>query len=154
MDADEIHGELDGHSFYLVGDEFEVGIGGRGWEITLDQPPSAKPVVRVTDRRLKSVPVQDDAFRLRAIQLLEIRARRMHAEVASDWPRRSTMPDKDGNVQHPLGRGIANEWHCLHCDAVIAGPKLAANLWHCPECGATPIDIFSEPFFLGEKQAS
>lgn len=149
MEADDINGILDGHPFYLVGDEFSVAIGSQGWEIILDQPPSAKPAVRRLGGRVKSVTALDPAFLERAIQLLKIRARRMHAEVASHWHRRSTMPDQKGRALHPLARGLAAEWHCLHCDGVHDGRTMAGNLWHCTDCGATPIDIFSEPFWTG-----
>lgn len=154
MDADEIEGILDGHEFYLAGDNFEVGFGSQGWEIIMDQPPSAKPELRRLRHPIRSVASLDPTFVERATILLKIRAQRMHAEVVADWPISSTMPDKDGNVEHPLGNGTGSEWHCLHCDAAIAGPRLAANLWHCPECGASPIDIFREPFWREEKQAS
>ncbi|MBZ7924370.1 hypothetical protein LAC81_26955 [Ensifer adhaerens] len=152
MEADELHGELDGHKFYLVGDEFSVAFGSQGWEILLDQPPSAKPELRRLEGRVKSVAVLDPAFIECATQLLTIRARRMHMEVASDWPRRSTMPDKQGRARHPLDRGLADKWYCLHCDGVHDGRTMAMNLWHCTGCGATPIDIFLEPFWSGVKQ--
>lgn len=152
MEADEIHGELDGYAFYLVGDEFSVAIGSQGWEIDLDQAPSAKPKARRLGGRVKSVEALDPAFIERATQLLRIRARRMHSEVASDWPRRSTMPDKEGRAQHPLGRGLSAEWYCLHCEGAHDGRAIARNLWHCPDCGATPIDIFAEPFWNGTEQ--
>ena len=152
MEANEIHGELDGHPFYMVGDEFSVAIGSQGWEIILDQPPSAKPEFRRLGGRVKSVAAFDPAFAERAIQLLRIRARRMHAEVASDWPRRSTMPDHEGQALHPLGNGLSAEWHCLHCDGMHDGRAMARNLWHCPSCGATPIDIFKTPFGSSAKR--
>ena len=151
LEYEAIHGILDGEEFYIAGDEFEVCIGLQGWEITLDQAPSAKPERRRLGKPVKSVDALDPTLVERATTLLKIRARRMHAEVVADWPENSTHPDADGNVVHPLRGGFGKEWHCLHCDAVIAGPKLAANLWHCPECGATPIDIFSTPWWLGEK---
>jgi len=146
MEADELNGELDGHRFYLVGDEFSVGFGSQGWEIVLDQPPSAKPELRRLGGRVKSVEALDPAFLEAAIELLTIRARRMHSQVASDWPRRSTMPDKQGRARHPLGRGLSDTWYCLHCDGVHDGRTMAKNLWHCTDCGATPIDIFQESF--------
>ncbi|TBG63283.1 hypothetical protein ELG72_09585 [Rhizobium leguminosarum] len=154
MEADEIHGELNGYAFYLVGDEFSVSIGSQGWEIELDQAPSAKPKVRRLGGRVKSVEALDPEFFEHATQLLTIRARRMHAQVASDWPRRSTMPDKQGRAQHPLGNGLSAQWHCLHCDGAHDGRTMARNLWHCPDCGATPIDIFPEPFWNGLKKSA
>lgn len=153
MEADEIHGELDGHPFYLVGDEFSVAIGSQGWEIILDQPPLAKPEVRRLGGHVKSVAALDPAFVERATVLVKIRAQRMHSEVASDWPRRSTMPDREGRALHPLGRGLSAEWHCLHCDGVHDGRTMARNLWHCPSCNGTPIDIFPTPFWNEPRQS-
>jgi hypothetical protein len=48
----------------------------------------------------------DPAFIERVTQLLTIHARRMHAEVARQWSRRSTMP---GRALHPLDRGLSAE---------------------------------------------
>jgi rubrerythrin len=104
--------------------------------------------------RVKSVAALDPAFIERAAQLLTIRARRMYAEVACQRPRRSTMPDQKGRALHPLDRGLSAEWHCLHCDGAHDGRTMAKNLWHCPDCGATPIDIFPEPFWNGTKQSA
>jgi hypothetical protein len=154
MDAEEIHGELDGQTFYLGGDGFEVAIGSQGWEIILDQSPAAKPELRRLGGRVKSVASLEPAFIERATQLLRIRAQRMHAEVAADWPRRSTKPDQQGQALHPLGNGLAATWYCLHCDGVHDGATMAKTLWHCPDCGATPIDIFPTPFWNPEKQSA
>jgi len=154
MDADEIHGELDGQAFYLVGDEFSVAIGSQGWEISLDQSPAAKPELRRLGERVKSVAALDPAFIERATQLLSIRAQRMYAEVAADWPRRSTKPDQQGRALHPLGRGLAATWHCLHCDGVHNGATMAKTLWHCPDCGATPIDVFPGAGWSSERQSA
>jgi len=151
LDADEIHGELDGHPFYLVGDEFSVAFGSQGWEIVLDQPPSAKPEIRRLGGRVKSAAALDPVFVERAVSLLKLRAQRMHAEVAADWPRRSTMPDHKGRALHPLGGGLSAQWHCLHCDGVHDGRTMAKNLWHCPHCTATPIDIFATQFWAESK---
>lgn len=147
MEADELHGELDGHRFYLAGDEFEVAFGSQGWEIVLDQAPSAKPQLKRLGGRVKSAAALDPAFIERATRLLKMRAKRMYAVVAADWPRRSTMPDQEGRASHPLGRGLSAEWHCLHCDGVHDGRAMAKNLWHCTDCGATPLDIFPTPFW-------
>lgn len=154
MDADEVHGELDGRTFYLVGDNFSVAIGSQGWEITLDQSPAAKPQLRRLGGRVKSVASLEPSFIELATQLLRIRAQRMYAEVAADWPRRSTKPDKQGRALHPLNRELAATWYCLHCDGVHDGATMAKTLWHCPECGATPIDIFAEPFWNPVKQSA
>lgn len=130
MDANEIFGRLDGVDFYLVGDEFELGLGALGWEILIVQAPKAKPVLKRLGGRVKSVEALDPGFVERATKLLLIRARRMHAEVADDWPVASTMPDEQGRAEHPLGNGLSAEWHCLHCDGKHDGHAMARNLWH------------------------
>jgi hypothetical protein len=152
MEADEIHGELDGHPFYLVGDFFSVAFGSQGWETIFDQSPVAAPVVRKLGGRVTSAPALDPAFVARAKRLAKIRAERMYAAAAIAWPRRSIVPDSKGRTQHPLGNGLAAEWHCLHCDGVHDGATMAEALWHCPDCGATPVDIFAEPFWSPAEQ--
>ncbi|WP_018902570.1 hypothetical protein [Rhizobium sp. 2MFCol3.1] len=153
MEADEIYGLLDGQAFHMCGDEFSVAIGAQGWEITLYQPPSAQPELRYPKRRGKPPAALDPAFVERASQLLKVRARRMHAEVAADWPRLSTKPDQLGRLEHPLGGNrLAAKWYCLHCDGEHTGQAMADNLWHCTACGASPIDIFPEPFWEESSQ--
>ncbi|WP_169196981.1 hypothetical protein [Devosia sp. MC1541] len=151
MEADQIFGHLDGVEFYIAGDEFEVALGVQGWEILLDQPPKAKPQLKRLGGRVKSVDALDPAFVERATKLLRIRARRMHAEVAADWPVASTLPDEEGRALHPLSDVLSAEWYCLHCDGKHDGHAMSRNLWHCPDCGATPIDMFPEPFWNGDQ---
>jgi hypothetical protein len=127
MEADEIHGERDGHTFYMDGDEFSVAIGSQGWEIRLDQAPSSKPQVMHLDGRVESVAAHDPAFIERANQLLTIRARRMYTGVACQRPRRSTMPDQKSRALHSISRGLSAEWHCLHCDGAHDGRTMAKN---------------------------
>ena len=67
----------------------------------------------------------------------------------ADWPRRATKPDAEGKVRHPfLDMGESNLWYCLHCNTEITGPQIAGSHWHCPGCGASPINIFSDAFWL------
>lgn len=139
--AEEILGELDGHKFRLRVDFDDVIMEGRGWQIVIPEAPSASPEICVTDRRIKSNPILDEDFHDKALRVAQIRAEQVRARIASDWPRRSTVPDADGNVQHPLFGGVADEWFCFHCDQVFSGRQMAGNLWHCPACSASPIDI-------------
>ncbi len=154
LDGEETEGELDGHRFYLVGDEFSVAFGSQGWEIILDQAPLAQPEVRRLGGRVKSAEALDPLFIERAISLLKRRAQVMYAKVARDWPRRSTMPDHDGQALHPLDRGLSAEWHCLHCEGVHSGRTMASNLWHCPDCAATPIDLFPTKWWGESRQSA
>ena len=114
---------------------------GRGWQIVVPEAPSASSKISVTDRRIKLNPILDEVFHDRALRVAQIRAEQVRARIASDWPRRSTVPDADGNVQHPLFGGVADKWFCFHCDQVFSGRQMAVNLWHSPACSASPIDI-------------
>lgn len=143
----EEHGSIEGHG-YTIEIDFEVVMYGQGWAICVEQAPSEKPAIEIYDDS-KDNPALDPAFILKALMIANIGAEKLRARIASDWPRRSTKPDRKGRVLHPLfgDRGLSNEWHCLHCDAVSTGTQIAANMWHCPQCSATPIDIFAEPFW-------
>lgn len=140
---EEILGELDGHQFHLMVSMDDVIMEGRGWRILVPEAPSAKPIAGVTDRRLKSNPIVDSDFFEKALKVALIRAEQVRARIASDWPRRSTVPDADGKVEHPLFEGTASRWSCLHCDQIFSGKQMADNLWHCPDpnCDGSPIDM-------------
>ena len=145
--ATEEHGSIDGHD-YTIEIDFEVLMGGEGWAICVEQAPSESPVIeRYGDS--ESNPILDPEFRSKALMIAYAAAEKLRARIASDWPRRSTKPDKEGRALHPLfrERGLSSEWHCLHCDAASTGAQMAANMWHCPKCSATPIDIFPAPFW-------
>jgi hypothetical protein len=143
----EEHGSIDGHA-YTPEIDFEVLMGGDGWAISLEHAPSEEPVIEVYDQG-ETNPILDPAFRLKALAICENAAERLRARIAADWPRRSTRPDADGQAQHPLFKGVANKWYCLHCDSESTGAQMAQNMWHCPKCSATPIDIFISPFWKG-----
>ena len=140
--AEEVLGELDGHQFCLSVALDDAVIEGRGWCIVVPEAPSASPKIFVTDRRIKLNPIMKEGFREKALLAAQIRAEQVRARIASDWPRRSTVTDADGNAEHPLSRGISGKWFCLHCDQSFSGRQMAKNFWHCPSCGATPIDIY------------
>jgi hypothetical protein len=138
-------GHIDGHPYSLEID-FEVIMGGQRWCILLEQAPSRKPQIEVYDDDEKN-PGRNPDFVAKALVICNDAAERLRARIAADWPRRSTKPDADGNAQHPLSNGIAREWYCLHCDGTASGAEMASNMWHCPRCSATPLDIFSSPFW-------
>ncbi|PDS61810.1 hypothetical protein CO653_30915 [Rhizobium anhuiense] len=139
--ADEILGELDGHKFSLSVDCDDVFMRGRGWRVVVPEAPSAKPETSVTDRRIKSNPILNEGFVEKALRVAQIRAEQVRARIASDWPRRSTVPDANGKVQHPLFESCSDRWFCFHCDQIITGTQISKNLWHCPACSASPMDI-------------
>ena len=97
---DKFEGELLGHSYRVSTVTDDVRIWGRGWELTLPEPPLAPARFRVTDHRIKSNPIDDEGFRS-AI-----------TEVASGWRR----------------------------------------LVHCPHCLASPLDIHTSRWWLGEEK--
>lgn len=145
----EEHGSIDGHD-YTIEIDFEVLMGGQGWAICVEQALSEKPVIEIYDES-KDNPIRDSKFLEKALEIANAAAEKLRARIASDWPRRSTMPDRQGRALHPLSGGLSKKWHCLHCDAVSTGSQMAANMWHCPRCSATPIDIFAEPFWKAEQ---
>lgn len=141
----EEHGYIDGHPYSLEID-FEVLMGGDGWAICLEHAPSEKPVIEAYDQS-ETNPIKNPVFVSKAVAICHNAAERLRARIAADWPRRSTKPDADGQVQHPLTKGIASKWYCLHCDGESTGAQMAENMWHCPKCNATPIDMFISPFW-------
>lgn len=138
-------GSIDGHPYELEID-FEVVMSGEGWCMCLEHAPSEEAILEIYDRS-ESNPIQKEEFREKAYAICQEAAERLRARIASDWPRRSTKPDAEGVVQHPLFKGLSNKWHCLHCDGAFPGGQMAENMWHCPRCSATPIDIFAAPFW-------
>ena len=140
----ELRGELLGHSYAISLELDDVTMSGRGWKIFLPEAPSADAKVSVTDRRIKDNPISDPAFRDAAMEVAMSWRRRVQARIASDWPKRSTVPDHDGRAKHPLFGEVQSRWFCLHCDGEFTGKQMAENLWHCPSCHASPIDIFSK----------
>ncbi|ASY61444.1 hypothetical protein [Sinorhizobium sp. CCBAU 05631] len=147
--AETILGELDGHKFRLRVDFGDVVMEGRGWRIMVPEAPSASPEFSVTDRRIKSNPILDGDFRDKALRVAQIRAEQVRAWIASDWSRRSTVPDANGKVKHPLFVSSSDRWFCFHCDRTFTGMQIATNLWHCPACSASPINIHA-----ADEQAS
>jgi hypothetical protein len=139
-------GFLDGHPYVLEID-FEVVMAEIGWwSILLEHAPSKQPLIEVYNQSADN-PIFDPEFRAKALAICNDAVERLRARIAADWPRRSTKPDADGNAQHPLSRGLASKWYCLHCDGAFTGSQMADNMWHCPACNASPIDMFAAPFW-------
>lgn len=146
-------GELGGHQ-YRIGDYLgDVVVSGKGWEIRIPEAPFKAPIVEIDERQTETSPVKDPGFLAKLLELAQARSTRIRAQMAVDWPRRSTKADLDGVARHPLRGGDAANWHCHSCDAQITGTQLAENYWHCANCGTHPLDIHAEPFddqFPGE----
>lgn len=140
------HGRIGNHAYRLHVVLDDVIIAGEGWSIRVPENPGAIPVVETyTDDT--ACPVHDPDFLREALNLARDKTSKVRAGISIDWPRRSTKPDLDGVVRHPLSGIESQVWFCLHCDGKITGVQIAENLWHCPGCGASPLDIFDTPFW-------
>jgi hypothetical protein len=146
-------GELCGHA-YKIGDcSGDVVVTGKGWDLRVPEAPFKAPIVEIDERHSKTSPVKDSRFLAKLIEIAQVRSTRIRAQMAVDWPRRSTKADLDGVARHPLRGGDAANWYCHSCDAQITGSQVAENYWHCPNCGTHPLNIHAEPFddqFPGE----
>lgn len=143
-------GKIGPHVYWIQVSLGDVHMYGEGWHIQLGEAPSAKPFVEVTDRRVKSNPVHDPEFVKDALKIARAKAKDVQAHISSDWDRRSTMPDAEGRARHPLFGDESKQWFCLHCDQRSTSLAITSHMWHCPNCGASPINIFCTPFWLGE----
>ncbi|AZO33564.1 MAG: hypothetical protein EOS54_03945 [Mesorhizobium sp.] len=151
LGPDKFEGELQGHKYRISTLSDDVRMWGRGWEVILPEAPLAAPRIRVTDRRIKANPIEDANFRNAAIEITSGWRKLVHARIASDWPRRSTVPDGSGRTEHPLRHEVSHIWFCLHCDGSSTGVEVAANLFHCPRCLASPLDIHASRWWLGAE---
>jgi hypothetical protein len=150
MDQTE-EGRIGTHPYRLSDMLGDVLIAGEGWCIRIPEAPDATPTVETAGHKGLNSPVHDPAFLREALQIARERSTLARARISTDWPRRSTKPDGEGSVRHPLFGGESSEWFCLHCNSTVSGAQIAANLWHCPGCGASPLDIFKTPFWLGDN---
>lgn len=141
IEIDEWEGAVRGQRYQVSIEDDDVRIWGRGWEILLPEAPLARALFHVTDRRIKDNPIDDAEFRDEIAELAIVWRKRVHARIASDWPRRSTVPDSSGRAEHPLGGAVSATWHCMHCDGSANSAEITANLFHCPHCLASPLDI-------------
>ncbi|AJC81756.1 hypothetical protein IE4803_PA00112 (plasmid) [Rhizobium etli bv. phaseoli str. IE4803] len=141
------HGMIGGHEYRLQVVLHDVIMAGDGWSITVPENPGARPIVQTSTENDGKCPVFDPQFMQKALSLAWDRAVQVRGEISTDWPRRSTKPDHDGMVRHPLWGDESDVWFCLHCDGKISGIQIAQNLWHCPGCGASPLDIFNTAFW-------
>jgi hypothetical protein len=141
-------GEVMGHGYRVSVKFDDVRVWGRGWELVLLEAPLAPARYTNTAPEWVDNPYGDDAFKAAIHEIAKGWQQMVHARIASDWPRRSTVPDGDGNAQHPLTRDVGKTWYCLHCDGVSDALAITDNLFHCPHCLASPIDIFSSPWWI------
>ncbi|MBY3081871.1 hypothetical protein HFO73_32430 [Rhizobium laguerreae] len=148
------HGMIGDHAYRLQAAFHDVIMAGDKWSITVPENPGASPIVQTSTENDGKSPVFDPEFLQKALSLVSDRAVQVRAEISADWPRRSTKPDIDGVVRHPLWGRDSGAWFCLHCDGKITGTQIAQNLWHCPGCGASPLDIFDTAFWCEDEGKS
>lgn len=141
-------GKIGDHAYRVFESFGDLRMEGDGWRILVGEAQFSQPVVEIEKPHADKSPVRKGAFLDAALVIADKEAAKVRAGISSDWPRRSTKPDAEGVVVHPLFGGKSSEWYCLHCDGKITGAQLAENLWHCPGCGASPINISSEPAWL------
>lgn len=148
------HGMIGDHPYRLLVALHDIIMVGDGWSIKVPENPSSRPIVQTVAEDDGKFPVFDPVFLQKALDLMRVCADRVRGEISTDWPRRSTKPDHDGVVRHPLWGDESAVWYCLHCDGKITGSQIAQNLWHCPGCGASPLDIFKTAFWWEDKGKS
>ena len=151
FETDVQHGTIDGHEYAISASMGDVHMYGTGWHLYVPEAPNGEPRLEIAKQIEHEAPVYETAFQQEALKIAVKRAEQVRAGIASDWPRRSTKPDKDGLVRHPLKRALSDKWFCLHCDASVTGEQIAKSLWHCPRCDASPLDIFDSPWWLEEQ---
>lgn len=142
------------HAYRLLDVLHDVVISGEGWSIRVPENPSAIAIVETYTAPGATCPVLDPEFLQAALAIAQERAGNVRGEISADWPRRSTKPNLEGVVRHPLSGGESNVWFCYHCDGKITGAQIAQNLWHCPGCGASPLDIYDAAFWSDDEGKS
>ena len=153
FETDVQHGTIDGHEYTISASMGDIHMHGTGWHLHVPEAPNGEPRLETTKQIEHEAPVYEASFQQEALDIAIKQAEQVRAGIASDWPRRSTKPDKDGLVRHPLNGAESDKWFCLHCDASITGEQIAKSLWHCPRCDASPLDIFESPWWLEEQDA-
>lgn len=141
-------GEIDGYAYQIFEFSGDIRMEGEGWRILIGEADFSQPSVEIEATHKETSPANDRGFVKKALSIAVGEAVKVRAGIASDWPRRSTKPNAKGKVTHPIHGDMAAEWYCLHCDAKMTGTQIAENLWHCPGCNASPLNIFTSPWWL------
>lgn len=153
FDNDVQHGKIDGHEYQISVSLGDVHLYGTGWHLHVPEAPNKEPRLEIAAQIEQEAPVHEPQFQKQALCIALKRAEQVRAGIASDWPRRSTKPDKEGVVRHPISGAESNKWYCLHCDSSMTGIQIAKSLWHCPTCGASPLDIHENAWWLRDGDA-
>ncbi len=147
------HGKIDGHEYQIAVLSGDVYMYGMGWRLQVPEAPSNAPRLEIAKQIEHRAPVYEAQFQHQALKIALKRAQQVRAGIASDWPRRSTKPDKEGVVRHPINGAESEKWFCLHCDSSITGKQISNSLWHCPNCDASPLDIHENAWWLEDGDA-
>lgn len=150
FEGDVQRGALDGHEYSISVSLGDVNIYGTGWHLHVPEAPNSAPHLEIAKQIEHEAPIYEAQFQQQALKIALKRAEQVRAGIASDWPRRSTKPDKDGLVRHPINGVQSDRWYCLHCDSSMTGKQIAKSLWHCPSCDASPLNIFESAWWLEE----
>ncbi|AKO98801.1 hypothetical protein MALG_03658 (plasmid) [Marinovum algicola DG 898] len=153
LGEDAQHGTLDGHEYRISVSLGDVHMYGTGWHLHVPEAPNCVPRLVIAEQIEHEASIHDAQFQRKALDIAAERAKQVRAGIALDWPRRSTKPDKDGLVRHPIGGSDSDKWYCLHCDSSMSGEQIAKSLWHCPNCDAAPIDIHENPWWVEDGDA-
>lgn len=121
-------GSIGKHTFHVFETLGDIRMEGDGWRILLGEAQFSQPVVEIEIDHSEISPVNNNVFLTEAIAIADEQVTKVRVGIASDWPRRSTKPDADGVVRHPLFGDQAAEWFCLHCNGKITGSDIAKNL--------------------------
>lgn len=148
FEEDLQHGKIKGHEYQISVSLGDVHMYGTGWHLHVPEAPNKAPRLEIAKQIEHEAPVYETQFQHHALRIALKRAEQVRAGIASDWPRRSTKPDKEGVVRHPISGAESNKWYCLHCDSSMAGKQIAKSLWHCPSCDASPLDIHENAWWL------
>ena len=153
FEDDDQHSTLDGHEYKISAALGDVHMYGMGWHLFVPEAPNKAPRLEIAKQIEHEAPVYEMQFQSQALKIALKRAEQVRAGIASDWPRRSTKPDEDGLVRHPINGVESDRWFCLHCNSSMAGEQIARSLWHCPSCNASPLDIHENAWWLEDGDA-
>jgi ribosomal protein L37AE/L43A len=148
LEEDVQHGTLDGHEYDISVSLGDVHMYGTGWHFHVPEAPNRAPRLEIARQIEHEAPIYDAQFQQQALKIALKHAEQVRAGIASDWSRRSTKPNHEGVVRHPISGVESDKWYCQHCDSSMTGKEIAKSLWHCPRCDASPLDIHENPWWL------
>ena len=103
-------GKIGNHDYRVFEAFGDIRMEGDGWRILVGEAQFSQPLVEIEKPHADSSPVRKQNFLKAALVIADEEAAKVRAWIASDWPRRSTKPDVEGVVLHPLFGGKSAEW--------------------------------------------